>query len=147
MTTHGEKCVRCGEVDEDRRTLWMACFYAMEELKIPFEQTVLFHADVEKLEKVKDAVGFDTGNGQRINIAPPTLKTSAELTPQGFYTLRVCKECRADWMAAIQMWFVDKAAQVDRPSPGTGIFVRRNGTNVEVTEEEWRNLRNEREKP
>lgn len=30
-------CVRCGDVGEDRRTLWMACLYAMEELKLPFD--------------------------------------------------------------------------------------------------------------
>lgn len=33
-----EKCVRCGEDDQDRRTLHMACFYQMKELKIPFEE-------------------------------------------------------------------------------------------------------------
>lgn len=32
-----EKCARCGEVDDDRRTLWMRCFYDMSELGLPFE--------------------------------------------------------------------------------------------------------------
>ena len=31
-----EPCQRCGEVDHDRRTLWMACFYEMKELGLPF---------------------------------------------------------------------------------------------------------------
>ena len=31
-----EECVRCKEVDEDRRTLWMRCFYEMNELEVPF---------------------------------------------------------------------------------------------------------------
>ncbi len=33
-----EKCVRCESEGEDRRTLFMSCLYAMEELKVPFEQ-------------------------------------------------------------------------------------------------------------
>jgi|SRR6185503_610635 len=32
-----EACQRCHEIDEDRRTLAMACFYEMDELKIPFK--------------------------------------------------------------------------------------------------------------
>ena len=31
-----EECQRCKEVDEDRRTLWMSCFYEMDELGMPF---------------------------------------------------------------------------------------------------------------
>jgi hypothetical protein len=31
-----ERYVRCGEEGEDRRTLRMACFYAMDELNVPF---------------------------------------------------------------------------------------------------------------
>ena len=37
----GEKCQRCGEDGEDRRTLWMACFYEMGELGIPLEQVAI----------------------------------------------------------------------------------------------------------
>jgi hypothetical protein len=33
-----EICQRCNESDHDRRTLWMSCFYAMEELDLPFRQ-------------------------------------------------------------------------------------------------------------
>jgi hypothetical protein len=36
-----EECVRCKEVDEDRRTLWMSCFYAMDELNVPFEKEII----------------------------------------------------------------------------------------------------------
>ncbi len=32
-----EKCQRCNLEDEDCRTLWMSCFYEMDELKIPFQ--------------------------------------------------------------------------------------------------------------
>lgn len=49
-----EKCQRCGEYGKDRRTLKMACFYAMEELGIPLEREVLFHADIKSLKKKKD---------------------------------------------------------------------------------------------
>lgn len=93
-----ETCQRCGEKDEDRRTLWMACFYAMNELGLPFEEN----------EVSKDHAKF--------------------------FTLRVCKDCRAAWMGAIKKWFYDKPV---KESFGSGIFVRRNGANVEISEEEW----------
>lgn len=91
-----EICQRCGTNDYDNRTLWMKCFYAMEELNIPFNHITL-ESDL-------------------------------------FYTLRVCKDCRGDWMTAIKTWFNDKPV---RESCGSGIFVRRNGVTVEITKEEW----------
>lgn len=97
----GEQCQRCGDVDHDRRTLWMSCFYAMNELELPFEQHRLVHP-----------------NGHNIN----------------FFTLRVCKDCRADWMAAIKSWF---DTPVEREVCGSGIFVRENGATREITREEW----------
>jgi len=59
-----------------------------------------------------------------------------------FYTLRVCKDCRADWMDAIKTWF--KAKPV-KESCGSGIFIRRNGATVEITQEEWIELNPDRE--
>ena len=97
-----ETCQRCGENDYDRRTLWMACLYNMNELSIPFE-----NKDIE------------TEHGTR-----------------NFYTLRVCKDCRADWMQAIKKWF-DEKFTMPKTGCGSGIFIRRNGSLVEVTEEEW----------
>ena len=94
-----EECVRCKEVDEDRRTLWMRCFYEMNELEVPFE--IQYTPDV----------------------------------PAKYYTLRVCKRCRADWMAAIQTWFHTPPYPDD--SCGSGIYVRRLGDTIEVTEEEF----------
>jgi hypothetical protein len=94
MSEHDEKCQRCGEVGEDRRTLRMECFYAMEELGLPF--------------------------GREDNHV---------------YTLRVCKDCRATWMAAISGWFKNPQTHQE---VGSGIFVRRNGASVEISEEEWR---------
>lgn len=44
-----EKCQRCSEVDEERRTLWMSCFYEMDELNIPFK-----HEDIRPPEYEND---------------------------------------------------------------------------------------------
>ncbi len=62
-----EICQRCKGFGSDRRTLWMACFYEMKELGLPFEKLFIAERD--------------------------------------FYTLRVCKSCRADWMSSIREWF------------------------------------------
>lgn len=99
-------CIRCGDAEDDHRTLLMACYYDMNELGIPFEWVMLRRLDET------------SGNGQLL------------------YTLRVCKNCRGSWMAAIKDWFdnVKPAAE----SPGTGIFVRKFGATVEITEEEWK---------
>ena len=50
------------------------------------------------------------------------------------YLLDVCKNCRASWLESIKIWFNESATT--KPI-GSGIFVRRNGINVEITEEEW----------
>lgn len=56
-------------------------------------------------------------------------------TKHRFFTLRVCKTCRADWMEAIKDWF--SCPTGPQPSCGSGIYVRRFGDTVEVTEEEF----------
>ena len=97
-----DRCARCGKVGEDRRTLWMACFYAMDELDIPFKQITICD---------------DAG------------------TNRGFFSLRVCKTCRASWMDALEKWF--KATEWEREhTTGTGVFVRKNGVSVELNPEE-----------
>lgn len=130
------KCARCGEPDDgDLRTLWMACFYAMEELGIPFEKEVLFHADTQDLEMAKPPVTFESKISEdKIVLQSGTVRSSGELDPQQLYTLRVCKDCRADWMAAIQGWF--KAPKPAREGSGTGVWIRDHGTNREATPEE-----------
>ncbi len=65
-----ERCQRCGIVGQDRRALFMACFYEMQELNINFQKQ--------------------------------------NIDGQIFYTLRVCKDCRAKWMESIQHWFNSK---------------------------------------
>lgn len=53
----------------------------------------------------------------------------------GYFTLRVCKDCRASWMGAIKEWFESPAPT--RDGRGSGIFVRENGATVEISESEW----------
>lgn len=103
-----EQCQKCKKVDEDRRTLWMCCFYNMDELNLPFDRQEVFY---------------------------PILGGTQS---QNFYTLRVCKDCRAEWMSAIQTWFNDQKPK--KESCGSGIFIRRNGAIIEITEEEWNAL-------
>lgn len=132
---NGEKCARCGEEGEDRRTLWMACFYAMEELEIPLEQEILFHAKTEDLERAKAPVTIEVGTAKTpVVMQSGTVRCSGELTPHQFYTLRVCKDCRASWMTAIEGWF--QAPRPPREGTGTGVWIRENGTNREATPEE-----------
>lgn len=128
----GEQCQRCGEVGEDRRTLWMACFYAMDELDVPFQQVELNGA------RLCEQVGT-----REICIGPvPTFAepTGAPFNPH-FFTLRVCKSCRGSWLAAIRDWFHDRPPGVG--PTGTGVFVRKLGEIVELTEaeakERWSN--------
>lgn len=140
---NGEKCQRCGEIGEDRRTLWMACFYDLGELGLPFEKRHLFHARLEDLAPANAPIIVEVPPGmpipnRQITIAPGTVRCSGELIPQGLYTLRVCKRCRGDWMNAIAQWF--RTPPERRESCGSGIFVRRGGVNVEITEEEWREM-------
>lgn len=54
--------------------------------------------------------------------------------PIGF-TLNVCKDCRAQWMESIVEWFKNPKKY---ETCGSGIYVRRYGANVEITEEEFR---------
>lgn len=139
---HGELCQRCGERGEDRRTLRMDCFYAMEELKLPFGREMWFDApDTSKLKKAKDPLSLPLGD-KSINITAGSVTTDGELIPKSFYILRVCKDCRSTWMSAIQRWFNEPQRHYE---VGSGIFVRRNGANVEVTEEEWHAMNPERE--
>jgi len=138
-----EKCQRCGEDGEDRRTIWVACFYDMTELNMPFETKILFHADIKDLTPLKEAVSADLGNGKKLNLMAGTVKCSGELIPHGFHTLRVCKDCRAKWMEFQKMWWSFKGT--DKPEEtGTGVFVRENGSTRELTIEEVVKFRNDK---
>ena len=97
-----EYCRKCETEEDDLRTLWMSCFYEMNELALPFA-------------KVQNPLSTNL--------------------PREFYTLRVCKNCRSEWMESIQAWWI---LPTTRESCGSGIFIRRFGANVEVTDEEFR---------
>ena len=131
----GETCQRCGEKGEDRRTLWMSCFYAMEELGLPFEQRKL----MGKLYPMVGTEELKFLGRDDPNFPPHTIPKYAD-EPNGaferaIYSLRVCKSCRGDWMAAIKFWF--NTAPDRQESCGSGIFVREYGKTVEITREEW----------
>jgi hypothetical protein len=134
----GERCDRCGEVGEDRRTLFMACFYEMNELGLPFKQEILLKVDPKDLMPGKAPISVDLpgATDMKINLQAGTVKVKCgrEAEPRQFYTLRVCKDCRAEWMGWIKTWF-QLPKTIDKRT-GTGAFIRRNGTNVEMTEEE-----------
>lgn len=95
-----EKCDRCGAVGQDRRTLFMACLYEMGGLGIPFTP-VGFHATPLKHVGPDPQFGFPRFEDQ--NGWPGT----ADEVPRklSFYTLTVCKGCRAAWLYAIRDWF------------------------------------------
>lgn len=122
----GEKCVRCGDTGYDRRTLWMACMYAMNELSIPLERCQL-NGTRHKYEGEKMLESF------RLSIPQFAEEPSGEPAKRNFFTLRVCKGCRAEWMSAIERWF--KSGSRPRRT-GSGVFVRRNGANYELPEDE-----------
>lgn len=98
-----ETCQKCGEEGSDRRTLKMACFYDMTELDVPFENFGIYGSVVEFGGLVPNRLGNISLPGETASFKPPG--PDAKQSLHDFYTLRVCKECRADWMQAIQEWF------------------------------------------
>lgn len=131
-----ERCVRCGEEGEDRRTLAMACFYEMSELDVPFKSEVLFHAKLETLVQVQEPVSIEIG-GKKMNLAAGTLSSPDPLTPEKFYTLRVCKDCRASWMQMIQQWFRSPEQDQGEADQEATIPIRRLGAIKYLTPKQW----------
>tara|TARA_Y100000034_G_scaffold120665_1_gene163863 strand:+ start:2244 stop:2543 length:300 start_codon:yes stop_codon:yes gene_type:complete len=68
----------------------------------------------------------------------PFVEKVSEEGDRPFYTLKVCKDCRAEWMGMIEQWFKNV---VPKKSPGTGIYLRIRGASVEVTEDELHKAR------
>lgn len=149
----GELCDRCGSLGEDRRTLRMDCFYAMNELDIPFRRDLVFRSlepdGTDCFERVKEPTAIEVPGSDgmppaHIAIDSGEVRCSGRLAPESQYTLRVCKRCRGEWMAAIQKWYRDPPQGEDhdaaeRPAGGcgSGIFVRDNGAIKEITRAEW----------
>jgi hypothetical protein len=122
-----ERCARCGCEDEDLRTLWMSCWYEMSELGLPFEEKALSGTLEDKIGARKLRHGTVPIWG-----AEPAV----EVDHLRFFTLRVCKRCRAEWMQGIAQWFEAGALEEEEPSPRTGVFVRELGETRELTEAE-----------
>jgi len=102
MSEHDEKCQRCGEDGEDRRTIWMAAMYAMDETGLPLEQ-------VRITGKYAKQTGEETLTGfLKLKVPVFTEEPDAQDREHRFFTLRVCKDCRAEWMLAIRHWFLEK---------------------------------------
>jgi len=53
-----------------------------------------------------------------------------------FYTLRVCKDCRGDWLDAIERWFVEQEIKPE-PNPERCIPVTDRGRVIWLTQEEF----------
>lgn len=141
-----EQCQRCGSVGQDRRTLQMNCFYDMAELPIPFVKTLLFQAGEEAdFTITKAAEKITLKDGTEFTLTSPHVRCDGELIPQTVYTIRVCKRCRGEWLAAQVAWFQaqpqDEDHDADDYQPGegcgSGIFIRERGAIKEITREEW----------
>jgi hypothetical protein len=142
VVTTEERCVRCGREGPDLRTLKMSCFYAMDEdTEVPYQE-------INILEARKYSAGEEIPTFLNEVCRVPTFEDKDDngdiqtavilLLKSTAFTLRVCKTCRAEWMAAQRAWF--KRPPVIERNLGTGIFVRKNGATVEVTEEEYQIL-------
>lgn len=57
---------------------------------------------------------------------------------RSFFTLRVCKRCRSDWLTALAKWFHSSPSELR--GCGSGIFVRALGSTIELTENQWREI-------
>ena len=124
-----EKCARCGEEGEDRRTLWMACFYAMDELDMPLGQCAV---EGVYCEQTGTQVMEIVGRTHTIPVFTPI--ADAEPRKHRLFTLRVCKRCRGDWMGAIEEWF-KRPTEADNPEADIPMRVR--GATVMMTREQY----------
>jgi hypothetical protein len=94
-TPEPQPCQRCGIIGHDRRTLWMACFYAMNELGVPFTQRAIVGDVVKPTDDPPNQWGGLTWQAKR----------GDEEHAFPFFTLYVCKGCRSEWMKAIRDWY------------------------------------------
>jgi len=123
-----DRCQRCKQdMGGDGRTLWMACFYQMNELGLPFDER-------EIIGKVGLKVGEEELATSKIKVPKFQIPEDSKENGHRFFTLRVCKDCRAEWMGAIKQWF--ETPMTISKSTGTGVYIRKNGATVEATPEE-----------
>lgn len=132
----GDVCDRCGDCGADRRTLWHASGYAMEETGVPYRQFAV-HGKTHERTGTKEFWFHE--EDRKAGYKPHTVpvyseEPTGEIKGRGFYTLRVCKACRSSWMESLRNWFFQKP--VPTTSTGTGVFGRQWGRTYELTEEE-----------
>jgi len=92
----------------------------MDEMSVPFSECAI------------RGVYCEPGGYENTPVGPQTAFSpveGAESRKHKFYTLIVCKRCRAEWMMAIQAWF-DKPGIPDEPDEH--IPDRRVDTNMDV---------------
>lgn len=131
----GEICQRCGEEGEDRRTLWMACFYAMNELNLPFEQAAVKGKFMKQVGSETMKLGPHAFEIPQFEVVDPDSKDHE----YKFFLLRVCKECRGDWLGAIKKWFKESKTQ------DTGLIpVRVDGAVRCISEHEYHKMQEEK---
>ena len=137
------KCEKCGSVGSDRRTLWMSCMYAMNELDVPFTEVSINGSLCEKVGE--DTIAHD------IKIPKFAEPDPSQARKYGFYTMKVCKRCRAEWMGAIEDWYKTQPEGEDMDSDEPAetqadavvadrIFVRDKGQTKEISRAEWDRL-------
>jgi hypothetical protein len=102
MSEHDETCQRCGEAGEDRRTLWMAAMYDLSETGIPLQQ-------VRVTGKYAEQTGEEMLTSIKIKVPVFTEEPGTQDHEHRFYTLRVCKDCRAEWMLALRSWYLERS--------------------------------------
>lgn len=103
-----DKCERCGVLGQDRRTLWMACLYEMRELGVPFK-LVAFRGAILETSNEKEKMPWGEVDKFTNTYRSHDEDYDKQLYP--FYTLRVCKGCRSEWMKTIQKWFRDPISE------------------------------------
>jgi len=95
------RCLRCGAVGQDRRTLWHASNADMTTLGIPFERAAVYGSFREQVgTKIVYLVsGFIRPLYHQV--------IAARQHEYEFYLLTVCKDCRGEWMSALRRWYQD----------------------------------------
>lgn len=92
-----EKCARCGEEGNDRRTLWLSCLYDLSETKMPLDHVAVNGVLCTPIEASPSYLGKQFAVFSPI---PGSIEVSYK-----FYTMRICKDCRAEWIKAQMDWF------------------------------------------
>jgi hypothetical protein len=86
----------------------MACFYAMNELAIPFEEIGIYGV-------VLKVTGRDPRWGSPIfERTPFPSEVEEKAATRSLFTLRVCKGCRSEWMEAVKNWFRAPPGDISR---------------------------------